>query len=376
MNSLHLKVEGTVKITHQYSIFALAMHTTFNLDRLIRGNIRKMKPYSSARDEFSGTAQVYLDANENPFNNGLNRYPDPHQKALKQRIAQLKKVTPEQVFLGNGSDEPIDLLFRAFCEPGVDHAVFIAPSYGMYEVAANTNNIPFTQVQLTPDFQLNTEEILLAAKRKNGAVVSTKLIFLCSPNNPSGNLLDKAALKYLLEHFTGLVVVDEAYIDFAGDKGWLPELENYPNLVVLQTLSKAWGLAGIRLGMAFASPAIVSVLDKIKPPYNINELTQQTALKALQDVTLVQKQIDQILTERGKLADGLRPLPFVVRVFSSKANFLLVKTTDARKVYEHCLAHGIIIRDRSKIPGCEGCVRVTVGTPEENLRLLEVLRAL
>ncbi len=352
------------------------MPTTFNLDQLIRANIRKMKPYSSARDEFSGTAQVYLDANENPFNNGLNRYPDPHQKDLKKRIAQLKKIKPEQIFLGNGSDEPIDLLFRAFCEPGVDHAVFIAPSYGMYEVAANTNNIAFTQVQLTPDFQLDNEAILQAAKRKNGATVSTKLIFLCSPNNPSGNLLDKAAVKRLLDNFNGLVVVDEAYIDFSGEKGWLPELEEHPNLVILQTLSKAWGMAGIRLGMAFASAQITAVLDKIKPPYNINELTQQTALKALQDVKPVQQQISQIVEERGKLADGLRSLEFVLRVFPSKANFLLVKTTDARKVYDHCLAQGIILRDRSKIPGCEGCVRVTVGTPEENLRLLEVLMGL
>ncbi|CAN5307238.1 histidinol-phosphate transaminase [soil metagenome] len=352
------------------------MPTTFNLDQLIRANIRKMKPYSSARDEYSGTAEVYLDANENPFNNGLNRYPDPHQKALKQRIAQLKKVKPEQVFLGNGSDEPIDLLFRAFCEPGLDHAVFIAPSYGMYEVAANTNNVAFSQVQLTPEFHLDTEAILLAAKRKHGATVSSKLIFLCSPNNPSGNLLDKAAVKLLLDNFKGLVVVDEAYIDFAGDKGWLPELSDYPNLVVLQTLSKAWGMAGIRLGMAFASAAIVSVLDKIKPPYNINELTQQAALKALQDVKPVQQQISQIVEERGKLAHGLRSLSFVQRAYPSKANFLLVKTNDAPKVYDYCLSNGIILRDRSKMPGCEGCVRVTVGTPDENLRLLEVLRSL
>lgn len=348
----------------------------FNLNELIRANIRKMKPYSSARDEFSGTAQVYLDANENPFNNGLNRYPDPHQKALKQRIAQLKKVKPEQVFLGNGSDEPIDLLFRAFCEPGKDHAVFIAPSYGMYEVAANTNNVEYTQVQLTPEFKLDNEAILLACKRKNGALVSTKLLFLCSPNNPSGNLLEKKDVKYLLDNFNGLVVIDEAYIDFAEDKGWLPELEEHPNLVVLQTLSKAWGLAGIRLGMAFASAPLVAVLDKIKPPYNINELTQQTALKALQDTATVKQQIQLVLVERSKLADGLRPLPFVLRVYPSKANFLLVKTTDARKVYDYCLGHGIILRDRSKIPGCEGCVRVTVGTPEENAKLLQVLKAL
>lgn len=352
------------------------MLPTFNLNQLLRDNIRKMKPYSSARDEFSGTAQVYLDANENPYNNGLNRYPDPHQKALKQRVAQLKKVKPEQVFLGNGSDEPIDLLFRAFCEPGKDHAVFIAPSYGMYEVAANTNNIGYTQVQLTAEFQLDTEAILQVAKQHNRGGGAAKLLFLCSPNNPSGNLLKKLDVKYLLDHFTGLVVIDEAYIDFAGDKGWLPELESYPNLVVLQTLSKAYGLAGIRLGMAFASEAIVAVLDKIKPPYNINELTQQAALKALQDIDPVNAQIAQLLDERSKLADGLRPLPVVIRVYPSKANFLLVKTTDARKVYEHCLAQGIILRDRSKIAGCEGCVRITVGTPQENERLLQVLKEL
>lgn len=346
----------------------------FNLNNLIRANVRKMKPYSSARDEFSGAAQVYLDANENPFDTGLNRYPDPHQKELKQQIAKLKKVKPEQVFLGNGSDEPIDLLFRAFCEPGIDHAVFIAPSYGMYEVAANINNVTITQVQLGSEFQLDAEAILLAAKRKNGALISTKLIFLCSPNNPSGNLLDKAQVKLILEGFDGLVVIDEAYIDFAGDKGWLPELTEYPNLVVLQTLSKAWGLAGIRLGMAFASAEVVTVLDKIKPPYNINELTQQAALKALQNTDKVQAQIKGLLEERSRLADGLRSLPFVVRVFPSKANFLLVKTTDARKVYNYCLVHGIILRDRSKVPGCEGCVRITVGTSEENSRLLEVLR--
>ncbi len=352
------------------------MQANFDLNQLLRDNIRKMKPYSSARDEFSGTAQVYLDANENPYDTGLNRYPDPHQKALKQRIAQLKKVQPQQVFLGNGSDEPIDLLFRAFCEPGKDHAVFIAPSYGMYEVAANTNSIAFTQVQLTSDFQLDTDAILQAAKLHGRLDGKTKLLFLCSPNNPSGNLLNKVEVKYLLEHFEGLVVIDEAYIDFSGEKGWLPELEHYPNLVVLQTLSKAWGLAGIRLGMAFASASIVAVLDKIKPPYNINELTQQAALKALEDTAKVQAQIAEVLEERGKLADGLRPLPFVVRVFPSKANFLLVKTTAARKVYEHCLSHGIILRDRSKVPGCEGCVRITVGTPEENKRLLEILSKL
>lgn len=346
----------------------------FNLNNLIRANVRKMKPYSSARDEFSGAAQVYLDANENPFDTGLNRYPDPHQKELKQQLAKVKKVKPEQIFLGNGSDEPIDLLFRAFCEPGIDHAVFIAPSYGMYEVAANINNVTITQVQLGSEFQLDAEAILLAAKRKNGALISTKLIFLCSPNNPSGNLLDKAQVKLILEGFDGLVVIDEAYIDFAGVKGWLPELTEYPNLVVLQTLSKAWGLAGIRLGMAFASAEVVTVLDKIKPPYNINELTQQAALKALQNTDKVQAQIKELLEERSKLADGLRSLPFVVRVFPSKANFLLVKTTDARKVYNYCLGHGIILRDRSKVAGCEGCVRITVGTSEENSRLLEVLR--
>jgi histidinol-phosphate aminotransferase len=353
-----------------------AMSTNFNLNNLIRANVRKMKPYSSARDEFSGTAQVYLDANENPFDTGLNRYPDPHQKELKKVIAKLKKVKPENIFLGNGSDEPIDLLFRAFCEPGADHAVFIAPSYGMYEVAANINNVTYTQVPLTSEFQLDTDAILLAAKRKNGALISTKLIFLCSPNNPSGNLLDKASVKHLLDSFDGLVVIDEAYIDFAEDKGWLPELAEYPNLVVLQTLSKAWGLASIRLGMAFGSAELVAVLDKIKPPYNINELTQQAAMKALQHADKVQAQISELLEERSKLADGLRPLPFVIRVFPSKANFLLVKTTDARKVYDYCLERGIILRDRSKVPGCEGCVRVTVGTPEENLKLLEVLRKL
>lgn len=352
------------------------MSTNFNLNNLIRANIRKMKPYSSARDEFSGSAQVFLDANENPFDTGLNRYPDPHQKELKQHIAKLKKVKPEQIFLGNGSDEPIDLLFRAFCEPGVDQAVFIAPSYGMYEVAANINNVTYTQVQLGPDFQLDAEAVLLAAKRKNGALISTKLIFLCSPNNPSGNLLDKTEVKRVLDNFDGLVVIDEAYIDFAGDKGWLPELAEYPNLVVLQTLSKAWGLAGIRLGMAFASAEVVAVLDKIKPPYNINELTQQAALKALGNAGNVQAQIKELLEERSKLADGMRPLPFVKRVYPSKANFLLVKTTDARKVYDYCLERGIILRDRSKVPGCEGCVRVTVGTPEENKRLLEVLNNL
>ena len=341
-----------------------------NLDNLIRKNIKNLQPYSSARDEYSGEALIFLDANENPFNQPYNRYPDPLQKTLKAKIAALKNVAPEQIFLGNGSDEPIDLLIRAFCEPGKNNIVTIEPTYGMYQVAAGINDVEVRKTALDENFDLNTEELLATADE------NSKLIFLCSPNNPSGNTLQKESMLRVIKSFNGIVAVDEAYIDFAPEKSLLPELNKYPNLVILQTFSKAWGMAGIRLGMAFAAPEIVLILNKIKYPYNLNILTQHKALELVEKRNQTEEWVNQIKAEREKIRTQLKEFPFVVHVFPSDANFLLVKMHDARGIYEFLKEKGIIVRDRSKVLLCADSLRITIGTPDENVQLINTLKEL
>ncbi len=340
-----------------------------NLERLVRPNIWKLKPYSSARDEFHGTASVFLDANENPYNAPFNRYPDPMQWELKTRIAALKGVEKESIFLGNGSDEPIDLLIRAFCNPGEDNIISIAPSYGMYEVAANINHVTFKTVTLNTDFELEAGKLLSEVD------VRTKLIFLCSPNNPTGNSLKREKILKIINKFNGIVVVDEAYIDFANEPSFLSELQNHPNLVVLQTLSKAWGAAAIRLGMAFASPEIIAILNKIKYPYNVNLLTQQKALELLNNEAEKQKQVEIILAERSRLQENLSALSFVKQIYPSDANFLLVKVEDANGLYNYLVEQEIIVRNRNNVVLCSDCLRITVGTPQENDTLLKALKS-
>ncbi len=339
-----------------------------NISSLLRKNIKNLKPYSSARDEYSGDAMVFLDANENPFNEPYNRYPDPLQKELKQKISVLKNIPANQIFLGNGSDEPIDLLIRAFCEPGIDKIVTINPTYGMYQVAADTNDIEVIKVSLTEDFELNSKQVLQALN------ANTKLIFLCSPNNPSGNSLNKDAMLEIIQNFEGIVVVDEAYIDFAPGKSLLPEIDKYPNLLILQTFSKAWGMAGIRLGMAFATLEIIQVLNKIKYPYNINILTQQKAIELLDNKEQVDIWVKKLIEEREKMAKYLSKLHFVTKIYPSDANFLLVSMTDARGIYNYLVENGIIVRDRSKIHLCDNSLRITIGTMDEDIVLLQALK--
>jgi histidinol-phosphate aminotransferase len=340
----------------------------FDLEKLVRKNVWKLKPYSSARDEFQGTASVYLDANENPNQSPFNRYPDPHQLKLKEKLSTIKNIPVDQIFLGNGSDEPIDLLIRAFCEPGIDNLLIPQPTYGMYTVSAEINNVEIKTVHLTAEFNID-QTILSEAWNDH-----TKLIFLCSPNNPSGNLLDPEKIKSVLDNFKGIVVVDEAYIDFTNYPGFVPLLKNYPNLVVLQTLSKAWGLAAIRLGMCFASKEIIAILNKIKPPYNINILSQQTAIEELHFEVRKNRWVTDIISEREKLKEALGKIKSVKKVYPSDANFLLVKIAHARKVYEALVQKGIITRDRSNIILCDDCLRITVGTPQENQILLNELK--
>lgn len=341
-----------------------------NLDSLTRTNIKALKPYSSARDEFSGSASIYLDANENPYNAPFNRYPDPMQQELKEQISNIKGVDSKNIFLGNGSDEAIDLLFRAFCEPKVDNIVSISPSYGMYQVCADINDTPVKKVVLNGDFSLNTETLLAACDE------NTKIIFLCSPNNPSGNLLESKSIAKVLNSFDGLVVVDEAYIDFSPAASWLPNLEDYPNLIVLQTFSKAWGMAGIRLGMAFASEEIIAILNKVKYPYNLNMLTQQIALELTADVENMQGWVDILLSERHSMEQALKEIKGVQHIYPSDANFLLVRIDDAHGIYDKLVEQGTIVRDRSKIELCDNCLRITIGSPEENTALIEQLKSL
>lgn len=346
----------------------------FNLNNLLRPHILSLTPYSSARDEYTGKVGVFLDANENPIGSttdtgDYNRYPDPHQWAIKQRLAPIKGVRPEQIFLGNGSDEPIDLLVRATCTPGKDNLLIMPPTYGMYEVSAAVNDVELIKVPLTTDFQVDTDSVLAAISP------NTKLIWLCSPNNPSGNLLQADAIRTILEAADhSLVIVDEAYIDFADTPSWTSELDNYPNLVVLQTFSKAWGLAALRLGMCFASEALIKVLNKIKPPYNISAPTQTLALDALTHEAEKDEMVRQILSERQFLAEKLRSLPSVQVIHPSNANFLLVQFTDAKGIFEHLIEQQVIVRDRSKVKLCGGCLRISVGTRAENEQLLAVLQ--
>jgi histidinol-phosphate aminotransferase len=341
-----------------------------DLEKLVRNNIKALKPYSSARDEFSGEAEVFLDANENPFNNPYNRYPDPLQWTLKEKIGAIKHIDPKKIFLGNGSDEPIDIVFRAFCEPGIDNVVSIDPTYGMYQVAADINNVEVHKVKLNEDFGFSAQKLLDAAN------IYTKVIFICSPNNPTANLLDKSEIIKLITNFEGLVVVDEAYIDFSPESSLLPELDKYDNLIVLQTFSKAWGMAGIRLGMAFAQPEILRIFNKIKYPYNINILTQEKAFELLDHLEEKETWVNTIVEERGKMIRKLFKLPFVQVVYPSDANFILVKMHDARGIYEYLTEQKIIVRDRSKIALCDDCLRITIGSPEENKKLRRALKDL
>jgi histidinol-phosphate aminotransferase len=342
----------------------------FELEKLVRKNVLNLKPYSSARDDFKGTASVYLDANENPYTALYNRYPDPHQNKLKQKISAIKKVPKNQIFLGNGSDEPIDLMIRAFCEPGLDNILIPQPTYGMYTVSAEINNVIIKTVSLTADFDLDVESI------KNTWDRDTKLIFLCSPNNPSGNLLSFDRIIQILQEFKGVVIVDEAYIDFANLPGFIPMLNQYPNLVVLQTLSKAWGLAALRVGMCFASSEIIAILNKIKPPYNISILSQQAAEEGLNNESVKNEWVIKIIAERKELERELQKIKLVKKIYPSDANFLLVKVTEAKDVYQKLVERGIIVRDRSNVILCENCLRITVGTEQENKKLINELRSI
>ncbi|HTI94404.1 MAG TPA: histidinol-phosphate transaminase [Puia sp.] len=346
----------------------------FDLDKLLRDNIRKLVPYSSARDEFKGEAEVFLDANENslgsPLTRWYNRYPDPHQWKVKEAISKIKGIPPQHIFLGNGSDECIDLLYRAFCVPGKDNVIINPPTYGMYEVSANINDVEVRRAVLLDDFQLDLVHL------ENLVDENTKMIWICSPNNPTANSMERQDIEIVLNNFQGLVVVDEAYINFSRHKSFIQELSDYPNLVVLQTMSKAWGLAGLRMGMAFASEAIIDVYNKVKPPYNISQVNQELALKALEEVGQVNDMIRQLVTMREQLAIDLAVLPVVQKVYPSDANFLLVKMDDARSIYQRLLEDGIVVRDRSKVELCTGCLRITVGTEKENAELVGALRAL
>ena len=343
----------------------------FNLDNLVRDNIKKMTAYSSARHEFTGNASIYLDANENSFGSPLpddfNRYPDPMQTQVKEKLSKIKGVPPQNIFLGNGSDEAIDLLYRIFCEPGRDNVIIFPPTYGMYEVCAEINNVKVKKVNLTKEYQLDIEGI------ENAIDPFTKLIFICSPNNPTGNSINHTAIEIILNNFNGIVVIDEAYINYSKQRSFIAELTDYPNLVVMQTLSKAWGLAGLRLGMAFASLPIVELMNKVKYPYNINTATQLLALEALNNIDWVNEHIAATVTEREKLKTELLNLANTETVFLSDANFLLVKMKEARNIYEQLCSKGIIVRDRSKVILCEDCLRITIGTESENKKLIEAL---
>ncbi len=338
------------------------MVTRTSIQKLLRRNVVQLSPYSSARDEFSDKADILLDANENPFDSGTNRYPDPHP------VAGLKGINVENTFIGNGSDEVLDLLYRAFCEPRLDNVVVINPSYGMYGVLADVNDVQCRQSDLNDDYSLNTDNILGKTDE------NTKLIFLCSPNNPTGNTFDVAAIELLLEKTKALVVLDEAYIDFSEKPGFLDKLPQYPGLVIVQTLSKAWGMAGLRLGLCFAHEEIINVLDRIKPPYNINLLSQQLALIRIKDTEKTHRQIKLLRQEKQKMQEALQLLSVVRKVFPSDANFLLVEMKKATTIYTKLLAKGIVVRNRSGMLHCPGCLRITIGTPEENKRLLNELK--
>lgn len=342
----------------------------FNIQSLIRENVKGLKPYSSARDEYvaDGSPMVFLDANENPFENGVNRYPDPQQRRLKSVLAERKEIPIEHILLGNGSDEVLDLIFRAFCEPKVDNVITLPPTYGMYKVLAAINDIENREVLLTENFQPEVEKILKQTDE------NSKLLFLCSPNNPTGNNFSEQKIIHFLENFNGLVVIDEAYIDFSDGQSWTTRLREYPNLIVIQTLSKAYGLAGIRLGICLASEEIISVLNTIKPPYNVNELTQNHALKRLQSVSRIRLEIAEILNQRKLVVKVLKHVDFIEKVYPSDANFILVKVDNADTRYKQLLNKGIVTRNRSNQPLCENTLRFTIGTAEENIKLVMALK--
>jgi histidinol-phosphate aminotransferase len=345
---------------------------TFDLNKLTRPNIRNLVPYSSARDEFKGEANIFLDANENslgsPLTKWYNRYPDPMQYTLKEKLSGIKGVPVPGIFLGNGSDEAIDIIYRAFCEPGIDKVMICPPTYGMYEVSARINNIEVKKINLSEAFQLNMEAM------EEAIDANTRIIWLCSPNNPTGNSLNRPDVEMILNNFDGIVVIDEAYINFSRQRSFITELSEYPNLVILQTLSKAWGLAALRVGMAFASPEIIDVMNRIKPPYNISQAAQELALQALDHVDEVNEMIRILVDERGMLSESLNLLPVVEKVYPSDANFLLVKTTNALDIYKFLSARGTVVRNRSNVELCGNCLRITVGTPAENEQLLIQLK--
>ena len=336
-----------------------------NIKSLVRECILSLSPYSTARDEYKGPLGVFLDANESPYENGYNRYPDPHQKHLKEVIAAKKGVAVENIFIGNGSDEAIDLLFRVFCEPRRDNVLAIAPSYGMYKVAAAINDVAMREVQLGSEFTLPVEELLQSVD------AATKIIFLCSPNNPTGNSFAAKDILRIVEEFEGIVVVDEAYIDFAEAQSLAEQIASHPNLVVLQTMSKAWGMAGLRVGLALADSYVIELLSQVKYPYNINLATMQLVEKLLEEP--VAEQVEQIKQQREKFSVALRSMTFVERVYPSDANFVLVKVADADGLYDYLIADGIIVRNRNRVKGCEGCLRISVGTPQENEKLIKSL---
>lgn len=342
------------------------------IQNLIRKNIKAMEPYASARDEFEGIGKqmIFLDANENPYQNGINRYPDPQQKELKKRIAVLKNIKADSILLGNGSDELLDLMLRAFCEPNEDNIITLPPTYGMYGVLANLNAVENRQVLLLDDFQPDVKSIVSTADS------NSKLLFLCSPNNPTGNCFSDDAIISLLEQFKGIVVLDEAYIDFAERESWLNKLKDYPNLVILQTLSKAYGMAGIRLGILYGSSEIIAILNKIKPPYNINELTQEKAFVGIANTAKIKDEVNTIIKERNNLIKGLSTIDFIKYIYPSDANFILIKVDNATMRYNQLIENGIVIRNRSSQPLCNNCLRITVGTPLENEQLIKILQLL
>lgn len=343
-----------------------------NILNLVRKNIRNIQPYASARDEFteSTSKMLFFDANENPFDNGVNRYPDPQQLSIKEKLSKLKNTSTDNILLGNGSDEVLDLIFRAFCEPKKDEIIILPPTYGMYKVLANINDVKVKEVELTSDFQPKTQTILLSAKRES------KILFLCSPNNPTGNSFSNKEVEKLLKQFKGIVVIDEAYIDFSEQKSWLDRLEEFPNLIITQTLSKAYGLAGIRLGICYASKQIINVLNTIKPPYNINQLTQEKALNQLDKITDVNTQILELLLYRKSMINNLKEIDYIKKIYPSDANFILIKVDDAIKRYNQLIQKGIVVRNRSSQALCNNCLRISIGTEKENKKLISKLKSL
>lgn len=344
----------------------------FNINDLVRPNVLHLNPYSSARDEYQEVSRdmVFIDANENPFENGLNRYPDPQQIKVKTVVAKLKGIDINQILLGNGSDEVLDLIFRAFCEPNRDNIITLPPTYGMYDVLANINAIEVTNVLLDDNFQPQVDKILEKAN------ASTKLLFLCTPNNPTANSFGSDKIEYLLNSFQGIIVIDEAYIDFSNEDSWVNRLNEFPNLIITQTLSKAYGMAGIRLGICYASEGIIAILNRIKPPYNVNELTQVKALERLNTSEFVSQEVQTILEQRKRLVSKLKDIKIIEKVFSSDANFILVKVDNATKRYNQLITQGIVVRNRTNQPLCENCLRLTVGSPVENEKLIKALKLL